>query len=792
MKKGLLIALAIAGFMHIHARQLTPDEALARALDIDASSIVTPSRNTGLTLSYTSKDPLTGFNGVYVFNREDNGGFLVVSAEDSAEALLGYTDKGTFDPSDMPPALKIWLSEYTSQVVWASTHTSAEIEPSRNASVRPDRQAIAPLCTTRWNQDAPYYNMCPTFQGNRCVTGCTATAMAQVMKYHEWPDKGIGSYSYTTSSLKIPVSCNFGTTVFDWDNMLDQYTSSATSSQNDAVATLMFAAGVSIDMDYSPNASGAYTRLVGSSLIDYFGYDKAISYQKRNWYGLYDWESLIYDNLKSYGPVLLSGYTSTDAGHSFVCDGYSSDGYFHINWGWGGISDGYFLLTALDPDSQGIGGSTDGYNYNQEAIIGIRPATSSSAQYTPIIESVHDLNGTAKGKSVTVNGGFYNYSYTALSNVTYGVDIDGQFYESSNVRDKTLNYNYGYASYAVPLSNLPAGTYQLRPAFKIGDNDYELMKASINSVNYLNVTVSASGEITVSQPADVLGLSINDIRLLSRLIPGNAYGITAVAHNNGSKEFIGTISVVLKPASGSNNGTSIITYPLDAVVGEDTDIAVNGTLPSDIQPGDYSLYFAYILGMDYTQLSTPIDVTVEESSPAELSIDEFSVSNSTLDNVTINLTISNTGGYFYGSLTAYIYPYIPGQATSSVGSIILPNVEILPGTSRTVSLSGTFPQGEIGKTYFVYIFRDNSTTHIPNERGIYLTIDTTSGIDNLEADSATVSIEVYNISGIRIPIDAGITDATSLSASGNLPSGVYILVTTDSCGNRSAVKYIQK
>ncbi|MDE6683212.1 MAG: C10 family peptidase [Muribaculaceae bacterium] len=301
---------------------------------------------------------------------------LCLSADDAVTPLLGYMDT-TCDNENFPPAFKSWLSDISSEIFLVSTNRK-ECRKSRRAN---EFSSIPPLCKTEWSQDEPYYNRCPknVKEGKRCYTGCVATAMAQVMKYHNWPASGEGSISYTTNigTGNIELRLDFSAQVYDWNNMLDTYVAGEyTDAEADAVAFLMKSCGYSVEMNYSTTGSGALSPRIGYALGEYFKYDKSkLRYMIRDCFSLDEWEQMIYSSLKYYGPVILNGQ-SNDGGHSFVCDGYDKDGYFHINWGWGGVSDGYYLLNVLDPYNQGIGGSGDnsGFNYMQDAIIGITPA----------------------------------------------------------------------------------------------------------------------------------------------------------------------------------------------------------------------------------------------------------------------------------------------------------------------------------------------------------------------------------------------------------------------------------
>lgn len=174
------------------------------------------------------------------------------------------------------------------------------------------------------------------------------------MNYFEYPQKGTGQVSYLWNGQ--PMSLDFSSLQFDWQNMADIYNSNSTAAQKTAVATLMKACGYAVNSEYGTAATSASVYLWAPALVNYFGYAPSLQPVNRIYYTLSDWENLIYNSLQSGSPVLYSGIGAT-VGHAFVCDGYSADGYFHFNWGWSGLSNGYFLLSALNPSALGIGGS---------------------------------------------------------------------------------------------------------------------------------------------------------------------------------------------------------------------------------------------------------------------------------------------------------------------------------------------------------------------------------------------------------------------------------------------------
>ena len=335
-------------------------------------------------------------SGLYLFNVSNDGGFVIVSNDDATTPILGYGERGNIDTANMPDNMRAWLQGYADEIAWLQTQTAQS--PQNKAPRNPQYQAlrresedpepsgwtpgntktdITPLLTTKWNQGAPYNDLCPT----DCATGCVATAMAQVMYYTETVTHSnatttttaeIPGYTTRNGSYTLP-AISAGSTI-NWSAMTTTYGSGSTVDAENAVATLMQYCGYAVKMNYGPS-SGAYTYDVVTALKNYFGYAGTVTYVIRSFYTYANWTDLIYNELSQGRPVMYAGQ-SVGGGHEFVCDGYKYDegDLFHINWGWGGSSDGYFVLSALNPEDQGIGGSSsnDGYHYGQEAVIGIQ------------------------------------------------------------------------------------------------------------------------------------------------------------------------------------------------------------------------------------------------------------------------------------------------------------------------------------------------------------------------------------------------------------------------------------
>lgn len=309
---------------------------------------------------------------IYGFN---DGGFVIVSGDDSTPPILGYSLKSKFQEDEIPPALQDLLNHYSEQINYAIESKTENLENFKlwnnlidfesNSTYNSDISFnvsspidVNPLLSTKWAQGCYYNAYCPSDGSGYCghvLVGCGAVAMAQVMKYWNHPNTGNGYHSYYHSTYGT-LSANFGATTYNWSNMPNSI-----SSNNTAIATLMYHCGVSINMDYGVTVSISGTTVIGEALKTYFKYATSITTKYCGNYSEDGWENLIRNELDANRPPLLRGATSSNSnGHIFNVDGYSGD-YFHMNWGWGGYYDGYYYLNNLTP------GSRD-YSYYQFAV----------------------------------------------------------------------------------------------------------------------------------------------------------------------------------------------------------------------------------------------------------------------------------------------------------------------------------------------------------------------------------------------------------------------------------------
>ena len=407
-KEKLFLALVAAlSASPVYAKTITPEQALGR---LSTSKKVPAKMNvkSGMRLVHTSVMD-GGAPAIYVFNNGSDGdGYVFLSADDAAIPVLGYSDSGSFDVSMMPPQMSWWLDEYGRQIQYASSRADDGISDADDGNgtplPSPAREAIAPLIKTHWDQGAPYYNRTPTYGTDHTWTGCAATSMAQVVNYWQYPSNGQGSIQYTPATLQKRLTMNFANQRFDYSLMLDDYESgNYTYEEGDAVANLMRACGYAVRMDYNLEASATLAMYIGDALIKYFNYDEGIRYEVRHFYSASEWEEMMYNNLKNVGPIIYGGNSMLGGGHSFVCDGYDGNGLFHFNWGWSGMSDGYFSLQAINPNVLGTGGGAGGgYNFAQDAVLGVQPPTGEPTErQSKNLTQMGSLSGTIEGDELS-------------------------------------------------------------------------------------------------------------------------------------------------------------------------------------------------------------------------------------------------------------------------------------------------------------------------------------------------------------------------------------------------------
>lgn len=402
------------------------------ASSLDAQKVA---RTLFLALGQETKSAFTPlecpFEELHVLAMADKG-FVIVAADKNTEPILGYSTENPISLTDMPSNLRLWLEGYAATVRYNSSHP--DLPSSREARTKwqrlesGDQSAISnngpklvipTKLKTKWDQ-SPFYNkFCPydSVAGKRSVSGCTATATAQIMKYFNHPSEGYGHGEYTHDKYGL-ITADYGT--YLWDSMPNSLNSGNSDNQIDAIATLIYHCGVAVHMDYDPHGSGGKTAAYGyggeaaseNSLKYNFKYSPYVWTAFRIDYTDKEWKDLMLEELKNDRPILYAGYDERQGGHAFVIDGYSgTDGSFHFNWGWGGNADGMFLLTNLNPQ---------GYNFNlfATATIGITPFDGFGQATTVVNTATEGIHGASNHDGSVTGSGTYNFGDTIVMTAT--------------------------------------------------------------------------------------------------------------------------------------------------------------------------------------------------------------------------------------------------------------------------------------------------------------------------------------------------------------------------------------
>jgi len=511
MKKIVVLFAFVLAFVGMKAQTVSVDEAKSKALAlVKKSRKLAPGKvvvEAAPELVYTKVEKSAPL--FYVFNYP-NGGFAIIGGDECANEVLGYSENGAFDMDSIPEGLRYMLDLYSQQIALAKESGNAL---RKAASV--GRAVIPDLISTKWNQDSPYNNKIPTLGSGYAsfVTGCNATATAQVMKFYNYPTKGVGSNSFTINysagGTTIPVTfqADFANTTYDWDNMIDDYSGSYTTAQANAVATLMYHVGVGMNMSYNSagsGGSGSSTTAPGTTLINNFKYSKGTKFERHEYYTDDEWEELIYNELKAGRPILYSGQ-SGKSGHAFICHGYdASKGGFAFNWGWGSYCDGYYPLAgtgALQPNGSGIGGAGTGsaYTSSQAAYIGLEPDRDGTSVVTPQIALNYEISYSDGTYSATIdrssgdknlslgntsfhNVGLFTSSFAnglmfvdVLRGRTYYTKTSGTYELNSGSYYTSAFYSYSFNSNVIPYN----GTYKIYPVVRnsssTSDDDWQLV-----------------------------------------------------------------------------------------------------------------------------------------------------------------------------------------------------------------------------------------------------------------------------------------------------------------------------
>jgi hypothetical protein len=524
----------------------------------------------------------------YVFNVATNG-FVIVAGDDTVTPILGYSTEGNFDSNNIPQNVAKWLEGYKNEIRsiveqniqpatditenWKRLRNGDKINTTsqyRSNATSKIMLGVAPLIQTTWGQSLPYNALCPInkIANEQTVTGCVATAMAQIMKYWNYPVTGSGSHSYFDSNTNLTLSETFGNTTYKWNEIPS---TNSVTTPNNAVATLMYHCGVSVEMKYgigSTGGSSAYVIQNSSkkpsanaeyALKTYFGYDSNIKGVTKE--GIYSsdasWTSLLKSEIDAGRPIIYAGFGfGGTTGHCFIADGYDSNNLLHFNWGWDGTADGYYMIGALNPKySNGNPVSDDGiprkYNYGNQAVIGIKPPTS-------VITYNLALNNNLIPSTATIS---YANPFSVSTNIKnsganiftgdYAIgifDSNGYFIDFVETKaNNTLEGGYTYGSNLVfsnpgLLSMLP-GNYSLRLYYRPTDGEWKIVQNSGSYTNFTQIKVVNTNPIKLN--------SAMAVTPSTSLTKGQSASVNLNIVNSGTSTFVGQYKVGLYNLDGT-------------------------------------------------------------------------------------------------------------------------------------------------------------------------------------------------------------------------------------------------
>ncbi len=551
-------------------------------------------------------------NYFYIFNCINSKGFVIVSADDNVMPILGYSLQSLFLTENLPSNISGWLLDYSNQIQFVIENNllpTKEIKTEWKNLLQGKtqgnntRSSVSPLLQTTWDQ-SPYYNdLCPydNSASQHTVTGCVATAMAQIMKYWNYPSTGTGTHSYTDPTYGLQ-SANFGTTTYNWSLMPNSLTSS-----NSYIATLKYQCGVSVNMSYgiaSNGGSGAYVLTndnfgyhavsAQSAFTTYFGYNSStIQGVLRSNYPIdANWIALLKNELDNGRPVQYVG-RETSGGHTWVCDGYDPSGYMHMNWGWGGIDNGYYSINSLIP-SPGIN-----FNLYHSALIGIKP-----------IPNLCNYSLSQNSNSFSSNGGTGNFNIITSTNCAWNVTSNNpSWLHITSSSSGTGNGNISYSVDPNTNSNTLNGSITITGSST--NLTYNITVTGLNCTYSLSPTSSTpcpatggSGSFSINTASNCVWSAFSNKPLWLHITSatngiGNSTLLYSVDANTSTNTVSGTISVVGQTFTVTISGASV-------------NCAVSFIPSGNFQPleyyeGDYSFVYNINSSCAYSTLSSSPD-----------------------------------------------------------------------------------------------------------------------------------------------------------------------------------------
>jgi len=758
----------------------------------------------------------------YIFNTAGNQGYVIVSGDDRTTQVLGYTDSGSWDSNNVPANMQAWLDGYAQQIdALDEMGITSQVAPATGIlrAHKATRNSISPLVTTHWDQATPYWNHCPQFMastedtvGELAYTGCVATSMAQIMNYHQWPAQTsqvipsysvtyyLGNYQYGTFDTdELPIRA------FDWEHMRDSYTGGEDEVYTEAVSWLMLYAGCAAHMQYGTSASSTSDPYIPKAFRDYFDYDAQLVY--RSDYDQETWEEMIYQELAAGRPMVYNGRAGSGGGHSFVCDGYEYGDYFHINWGWGGMGDGYFVLSVLNPSAGGIGASTssEGYNIDQTAIIGIKPGYTGQGDEEHLL-TVYNMYSYSKSFDRGDNGAFKltkrkYIKVTAEDHIDDGTKYKRgiALYDSNgNMVELIASTNYYYSSLSVTDSwpessssttysfgsGITSGTYKIVPVCQVeGSSEWVPMKESDRY--YIAVTFTSSTATFEDHPID--DLTATNFEFTGGEKVGSAEQCHVTVKNNGEDRFSGRLYYYLTNEQIDEYGEYLTVVETEIPAGESKVVTFNFTPQNaGTKTAQLSLYDSSYGGSKIPGTGT-VTIAGSNTSAMNLSVDISAVGADEENMVVydsyikfkVDITNHSTGEY-----NKYVLAPLFIVGDDGAEMVTYQNQALTLAAGETRTLYFEFDNLAYGSRYALNIYGKNENDSLKNlvgkgESKIY-TIQ--RGLVTWTADGSRIGSKASGV--ITIPenaVAANLEDLTITSVTPNSnPNCLYYIGSDES------------
>jgi hypothetical protein len=446
---------------------------------------------------FVEKDMLT------IVGREDNG-FVIVANDVNFPEVIGYSNERF---SSMPPSME-WFMNTVDNNMQEMAKLGVLYAPIPPSSEFPE--SVEPFLKSTWDQGKPYNILCPGGNGSSTrlyPTGCVATALSQIMYYHKYPEVGIGEHQYSfkpESGVGRIISANFGETHYDWANMLDDYSKGYTDEQANAVATLMLHCGVAVEMGYTASGSGAYGQEACLGIKKFFGYNKNARLYTRDYYTAELWMEMIFKELNLKRPIYYDGVSEGGGGHAFIIDGYDKDGFVHVNWGWGGNSNGFFDIALLNPP-----GSS--YSKAQGMILGMcKPDVDIPYESQVVATELGFIFSGTNTKRVTISGVIHNAGAEKfVGTIACVLENSENTIVLKKQEDLTLQaitggmwYNTNFSLLSNNLSSIPDGTYRLFVGSKTAeDTRWQLVRPKEGEISSYTVVKNGT-DVTWTESRD--------------------------------------------------------------------------------------------------------------------------------------------------------------------------------------------------------------------------------------------------------------------------------------------------